>query len=251
MFTSYTPFDKPSSGITAEEGLTFNVAGKGNVEFQTNVHRKKRTITLSDVLHTPGFRSNLISMSKLSIKGAEAHFKEDEAVIRTTNGIDIIVATCTGQLYMVNINKTLPTAFTAQSKQKSTSFATWHRCLAHVGAETICQIMTQNLVDGLNVSGEPSIGGLCKDCIYGKHTVHLYTENKMREKEVLEHVHIDIWSPSQVQFAGGASYFMIIMDSFSLYQTVAFLRSKLAETTLKIFKAFQAEAECQTGKKLK
>jgi len=195
LFTSYTPFNQPLPGLTAEKGLMFNVIGKGNVEFQTNIGGVKRTITFDDVLYTPGFRSNLISMSKLSIKGAEANFKRNKTFIRTQNGTDIISATRIGQLYIVEMDKPQPTALTTQSKQKPTSFATWHRRLAHAGVEIIHQMITENLVDGLNVCGESSIGGLCEDCIYGKHTAHPYNDNKSREKEILERVHIDIWGP--------------------------------------------------------
>jgi len=112
-------------------------------------------------------------------------------------------------------------------------------------------MMTKNLVDGLNIYGELLIGGLCEDCIYSKHAAHLYSDNKPRKKNVLEHVHINIWGPSKVQSAGSALYFIIIMDSFSSYRTVVFLKTKSAEITLKIFKGFHAETECQTGKRLK
>ena len=44
---------------------------------------------------------------------------------------------------------------------------------------------------------------------------------------------------------------MLMIDGFSSYRTVALLSSKLADITLKIFKAYQVEAEHQTGKKLK
>jgi len=104
-------------------------------------------------------------------------------------------------------------------------------------------MITENLVDGLNVCGESSIGGLCKDCIYSKHTIHPYNDNKSREKEILECVHIDIWRPYQIQSAGGALYFMVIMDGFSLYWTVAFLKSKSAKVTLNVFKSFHTETE--------
>jgi len=160
LFTSYTPFEQPSPGLTAEERLIFNVVGKGSVELQTNINRQKRTITFNNILYTPGFRSNLISVARLSTKGAEAHFKNNKAVIKTKNGTDIISAMQSGLLYVVNMDKIQPTAFMAQSKQKPTSFATWHRCLAYAGAETICQMITKNLVDGLNICEELSISGL-------------------------------------------------------------------------------------------
>ena len=33
LFTSYTPFNQPLSGLTAERGLTFKVVRKGNIKF--------------------------------------------------------------------------------------------------------------------------------------------------------------------------------------------------------------------------
>jgi len=112
-------------------------------------------------------------------------------------------------------------------------------------------MITEDLVDGLNIYGELSIGGLCEDCIYGKYTAHPYNNSKSREKEIFEHVYIDIWGPSLVQSASSALYFMVIMDRFSSYRTVMFLKSKSAEVTLKVFKSFHTEAERQTRKRLK
>ena len=126
------------------------------------------------------------------IKGVEAISKEDKAIIKSQNRTEVISATWIGQLYVVEMDKPQPTALVTQSKQKPTNFATWHRCLAHTGAESICQMMAENLMDGLNICGKSSIGGLCEDCIYGKHMAHPYNDNKSREKEILECVHIDI-----------------------------------------------------------
>jgi len=92
LFTSYTPFNQLLSGLTAEKGLMFKVVGKGNIKFQTNINEVKRTITIDDILYTPSFRSNLISMSKLSIKGVEATFKGDKAIIKTQNRTEVISA---------------------------------------------------------------------------------------------------------------------------------------------------------------
>ena len=217
LFTSYNPFKQPMPGLTAEEGLTFNIVGKGSVKLQAIVNGKRETITFDDALYTPGFRSNLISMARLSIKGAEAHFRDNKIIIRAKDRTDIMMATCSRLLYVVKVDDIQPTAFTTQLKQKPTTFPTWHRWLAHAGTKTIHQMITGNLVDGLNIHGEASIEGLCKDCVYGKHTARPYNENKTKEKKTLEHVYINIWGPSQVQLASGALYFMIIMDSFSSY----------------------------------
>jgi len=44
---------------------------------------------------------------------------------------------------------------------------------------------------------------------------------------------------------------MIMLDSFSSYRIVIFLPSKSADIILKVFKSYQTEAKCQTGKKMK
>jgi len=66
---------------------------KGSVKLPTSVNEQRRTITFDNVLHIPEFRSNLISVARLSTKGAEVHFKNNRAIIRTKNRTDIISAT--------------------------------------------------------------------------------------------------------------------------------------------------------------
>ena len=135
--------------------------------------------------------------------------------------------------------------------QKPVDFATWHRHLAHARTDTLQNMIRNKLVDGMNTYGEMALGEMCKDCIFVKHTSYPYNSIMVKERDVLEHIYIDLWGLAQVQSAGGAHYFMAITDGFSLYQTVTFLALKLAETTLKVFKAYYKEAKCQTGRKLK
>jgi len=112
-------------------------------------------------------------------------------------------------------------------------------------------MISRKLVDGLTTKGELSMNGLCEDCIFGKHTTHPFNETGSRETELLKRIHIDIWGLSQVQSARGCTYFMLIIDGFLSYKTVAFLQTKSADVTLNILKAYHIEAEQQTGKKLK
>ena len=95
------------------------------------------------------------------------------------------------------------------------------------------------------------MGGKCEDCIFGKHSAHPFNDNGYRETETLERIHVDIWGPSPTQSAGGAHYFMLLMDGYSFYKTVAFLRSKSADVTLNIFETYHNKAERQTGNKIK
>ena len=100
--------------------------------------------------------------------------------------------------------------------------------MVHAGADIIREIITKRLVDGLSTYRDLKMQDQCKDCIY-----------------------IDIWDPTQIQSAGGAQYFMLMMDGFLSFRTVAFLSSKSANVILKVFKAYQMKSKCQTGKKIK
>jgi len=78
-------------------------------------------------------------------------------------------------------------------------------------------MIRNKLVDRMNTYEEMALGGMCEDCIFGKHTSHSYNSTTVKEKDVLECVHIDLWDPAQVQSAGGAHYFMAITDGFLSY----------------------------------
>jgi len=120
-----------------------------------------------------------------------------------------------------------------------------------MGADTIQEMAIKGLVNGMNIRREHEMLGKCEDCIYGKHSTHPFNNESVKEETVLECVHMDIWGPTRVKSAGGALYFMLIMDGYSSFQTIAFLSTKSADTTLNVFKAYHVEAERQTGMKLK
>ena len=115
----------------------------------------------------------------------------------------------------------------------------------------IREMAVKTLVDGLNITGELTMGGKCEDCIFGKHSTHPFNDSGYRETEILERIHVDIWGPSPIQSAGGAHYFMLLMDGHSSYKVVALLKSKSADVMLNVFETYHKEAERQTGKKLR
>ena len=112
LFTTYTPLSQATPGLGAGRDSTFQIVGRGNVKFESVIDGEVKKITLNDVLHTPGLRSNLISVSKLSEKGANVFFNNRFAFVTVKNGINIITVTRLGQLYVVDMNKGLASAFT-------------------------------------------------------------------------------------------------------------------------------------------
>ena len=250
-FMSLNTLCQPTIGLATSKESTFNVLGKGKARIKITVNGITRMVTLDDALYIPGLRSNLISVSKLVEKGTKVNFDDYKATVRSMDNTIVMTAKQSGHLYAVKTECDPPTVLTTQTKMQAVPFDTWHRRLGHTAVKTIHEMASKNLVDGMAIAEELTMRGRCEDCIFDKHSTHLFNNNIRRETETLERIYIDIWGPSPTQSAGGVQYFMLVMDGFSSYKTVAFLRSKSADVTLNVLKAYHIEAECQTGKKLK
>ena len=96
------------------------------MRLETLVDNKRVYITLNDVLHTPNFRSNLISVSKLGSREVNVVFNNDLANVMLENGSKVMTATRYGHLYAVNMNKLNTSTYIAQAKQSAVTFDTWH-----------------------------------------------------------------------------------------------------------------------------
>jgi len=80
--------------MSAGKDLTFDIIGKGKVEFKTSVDGKTRRVFIDGVLHTPNLRSNLISVSQLSTKDIDVFFKGgNKALVLISEGEIIMTAT--------------------------------------------------------------------------------------------------------------------------------------------------------------
>ena len=80
-------------GLSAGKESTFEITKKGRVEFLTEVNNAQRKIIFDDALHTPGLRSNLISVLVLDSKGLYVTFGGGKAHIKTSKGKTIFSVT--------------------------------------------------------------------------------------------------------------------------------------------------------------
>jgi len=92
----------------------------------------------------------LISVSTLLEKGAKVYFDGDKAVVKTQDGTEVMSAVKLGKLFAIKMDYPIPETFIAQSNWKAATFDIWHRHLAHTGANTIREMITKSLVNGLN-----------------------------------------------------------------------------------------------------
>jgi len=57
-------------------------------------------------------------------------------------------------------------------------------------------MLSNELVDGLNIYGEQNIEGLCRNYIFSKYMAYPFNNTRQPEAYILEHTYIDIWGPA-------------------------------------------------------
>ncbi|GKC22798.1 retrovirus-related pol polyprotein from transposon TNT 1-94, partial [Tanacetum coccineum] len=102
----------------------------------------------------------------------------------------------------------------------------WHRRLNHLNFGTINDLARKDLVRGLpRLKFEKD--HLCSACQLRKSKKHTHkpkTENT--NLEVLNTLHMDLCGPMRVQTINGKKYILVIVDDYSRFTWVKFLRSK-------------------------
>ncbi|KAJ9557079.1 hypothetical protein OSB04_011693 [Centaurea solstitialis] len=102
----------------------------------------------------------------------------------------------------------------------------WHKRLSHLNFKTINQLSISNLVDGLPEKSfvEES---LCSACEKGKQTRASFKSKQVSTiSSPLHLLHMDLFGPVNTQSIGGKRYTLVIVDEYSRYTWVFFLKSK-------------------------
>nr|GFB50685.1 hypothetical protein [Tanacetum cinerariifolium] len=121
------------------------------------------------------------------------------------------------------------------SKASKTKSWLWHRRLSHLNFGAINHLARQGLVRGLpKLKFEKD--HLCSACAIGKSTKKSHkpkSEDTNQEKLYL--LHMDLCGPMRVESINGKKYILVIVDDYSRFTWVKFLRSK-DETLMFIIK---------------
>ncbi|GJT04999.1 retrovirus-related pol polyprotein from transposon TNT 1-94, partial [Tanacetum coccineum] len=117
----------------------------------------------------------------------------------------------------------------------------WHRRLNHLNFGTINDLARKDFVRGL-----PRLkfdkDHLCPACQLGKSKKHTHTpKTENTNLEVLNTLHMDLCRPTRLQTINGNKFILVIVDDYSRFTWVKFLRSKdeTPEFVIKFLKQIQ------------
>ncbi|GKC50325.1 retrovirus-related pol polyprotein from transposon TNT 1-94 [Tanacetum coccineum] len=182
---------------------------------------------ISRVYYVEGLGHNLFSVGQFCDSDLDVAFRKHSCYVRDTDGVELIKGSRGFNLYTISIEdmmKSSPICLLSKaSKHKSWL---WHRHLNHLNFGTINDLARKDLVRGLSrLKFEKD--HLCSTCQLGKSKKRTHKPKaKNPIMEVLHTLHMDLCGPMRVQTINGKKYILVIVNDYSRFTWVKFLRSK-------------------------
>ncbi|TYK00987.1 gag-pol polyprotein [Cucumis melo var. makuwa] len=195
--------------------VTFGDDAKGNFE-------KHNLSCLNDVRYVEGLKENLISIRKLCDQGYIVNFSKDDCVVTGADKRVLMIGSRqTDKCYhWVSNNNDL----CHLTKKDYTRL--WHKKLGHANLSVISKAIKNEVVVGIpNIDSHSKL--FFDDCQLGKQIKSSHRSIKeCNANSVLELLHMDLMGPMQTESLGDKKYVFIVVDDFSQFTWIRFLRGK-------------------------
>ncbi|GJX18552.1 retrovirus-related pol polyprotein from transposon TNT 1-94 [Tanacetum coccineum] len=226
-----------SKHMTGDRSQLTNFVNKflGTVKFG-NDHMEKilgygdyqiRNVTISRVYYVEGLGHNLFSVGQFCDSNLEVAFRQHTCFIHNLEGVDLLTGSRGNNLYTLSLGDMMASSpICLLSKASKTKSWLWHRRLSHLNFGAINHLARHGLVRGLpKLKFEKD--HLCSACAMGKSKKKPHkpkSEDTNQEKLYL--LHMDLCGPMRVASVNGKKYILVIVDDYSRFTWVKFLRSK-------------------------
>ncbi|GJS35402.1 retrovirus-related pol polyprotein from transposon TNT 1-94 [Tanacetum coccineum] len=182
---------------------------------------------ISRVYYVEGLGHNLFSVGQFCDSDLEVAFRKHTCFVRDSKGTDILKGSRGTNLYTISIDEMMKSSpICLLSKASKSKSWLWHRRLNHLNFGTINDLAQKDLVRGLpRLKFEKD--HLCSACQLGKSKKFSHRpKSENTNMEVLHTLHMDLCGPMRVQSIKGKKYILVIVDDYSRFTWVKFLRSK-------------------------
>nr|KAJ0204922.1 hypothetical protein LSAT_V11C500296580 [Lactuca sativa] len=228
--------------------VTYGDNGKGFTKGYGNI--KCNNVIFQNVSYVKGLKHNLISISQLCDADYEVHFTKKEGRVVNTDKNIVLSASRKDDIYVLDIfssDKALMQCFFIES-QTNLSWI-WHKRFSHLNFKNLSKISNQDLVRGLPKFSVVK-DKICSACEQGKQTKSSFKPKSCSSISVPLHLlHMDLFGPIPVRSVGGNKYTLVVVDEFTRFTWVVFLKKK-SHAAQEIFSLIRKN-ETLTGLKVK
>nr|GEX87626.1 hypothetical protein [Tanacetum cinerariifolium] len=210
------------------------IIGYGDYVIRDNV--------ISRVYYVERLGHNLFSVRQFCDSDLKVAFRKHSCFVRDTDNVKLNKGSCGSNLYTILVEDMMKSSIIfLLSKASKTKSWLWHRRLNYLNFGTINDLARKDLVRGLpRFKFEKD--HICFACQLGKRKKYTHLPKaKNTNLEVLNTLHMDLCRPMRVQTINGKKYILIIVDDYTRFTWVKFLRSKdeTPEVVIKFLKQIQ------------
>ncbi|GKE48154.1 retrovirus-related pol polyprotein from transposon TNT 1-94 [Tanacetum coccineum] len=197
-----------------------NVSYTKNQKKQNPEVKKPKKVRFKERLASP-------TASKPSILHLEVAFRRNTCFVRNLEGFDLLKGNRTTNLHTINLHDMASASLIClMARATSTKSWLWHQRLSHLNFDTIDELARNDLVTGLP-KFKYHKEHLCPSCEQGKSKRASHPPQPVpNSKQRLHLLHMDFCGPMRIESINGKRYVLVIVDDYSRYTWVHFLRAK-------------------------
>nr|GEW22146.1 hypothetical protein [Tanacetum cinerariifolium] len=180
-------------------------------------------ILIIRVYFIEGLCHNLFSVGQFCVSNLEAAFRRNACFVRNLEGVDLLKEERSTNLYTINLHEMASASPICLMAHAS---STKSQRLSHLNFDTINDLAKNDLVSGL-----PKFRyhkeHLRPSCEQGKSKRASHPPKPVpNSRKRLHLLHMDLCGPMRIASINGKQYVLVIVDDYSRYTWVHFLRSK-------------------------
>ncbi|GJV34439.1 retrovirus-related pol polyprotein from transposon TNT 1-94 [Tanacetum coccineum] len=184
-------------------------------------------VTISRVYYVEGLGHNLFSVGQFCDADLEVSFRKNTCFICNLEGVDLLSESRDTNLYTISLDDMLKTSpICLLSKVSKTKSWLWHRWLSHLNFGTLNKLAKDALARGI-LRLKFQKDHLCSACALGKSKKSSHqpkAEDTNQEKLYI--LHMGLCSLIRVASINRKRYILVIVDDYSRFTWVKFLRTK-------------------------
>jgi hypothetical protein len=204
--------------------VTFGDDKKGKV-LGTGVIKVNDLFSLNDVALVDRLRYNLLSVSQLCDVDLSVFFRKSDSHVLDSSGKRVCDIYRIENVFQADFSSD-QSSLRCLISQSSSELWKWHRRLGHLSFDLLCQLSDLGLLRGLPLLKFES-DLVCAPCRHGNMIAAFHSPiNTVMTEHPGQLLHMDTVGPSQVRSMGGKWYVLIIVDDYSRYSWVFFLKNK-------------------------
>ncbi|CAI7841384.1 unnamed protein product [Closterium sp. NIES-53] len=181
-------------------------------------------VEITNVLHVPGLKVNLLSVSQLAKKGLT--FTMDDAKMNLFwKGEQFTQGVLNGELNQLKTHLKAASSNVAQGSKAT--LKAWHNQLAHANYESVKELANKGLAKGVDVIAGNDEKGVCVACVEGKMARKPFgSRSSPLAKDPLALVHMDVCGPMRHASKGGPRFLLVMLNDATRMCWTRLLKAK-------------------------